>query len=212
MLKILGNGTELITINNPPHILNQAGQMMPSALYIPFCSFGSVLKGNYVSNISFRVCDLFYPVIHNGKLCYQTDIAKMASEHSLQGSGLLLIMDANSEKSVAKPSVKQAKKGPEELDLRKASVETNQLVEINIGTLAQYQAYGPGNYILTSVKKMTASDGFLSMSKEKRKCEKEKFEDCQKRLFQEGVKKCGCTPQNYVPAILDQTQVLRFAG
>ena len=112
----------------------------------------------------------------------------MASENSLQGS-LLLIMDANSEKSVAKPTVRQVKKGPEELDVRKASVETNQLVEINIGTLAQYQAYGPGNYILTSVKKMTASDGFLSMSKEKRKCEKEKFEDCQKRLFQEGVKK-----------------------
>ena len=65
----------------------------------------------------------------------------MANEHSLQGSGLLLIMDANSEKSVAKPSVKQVKKGPEELDLRKASVETNQLVEINIGTLAQYQTY-----------------------------------------------------------------------
>ena len=153
MLKILGNGTELITINNPPYILNQAGQMMPSAL-IPFCSFGSVLKGNYVSNISFRVCDLFYPVIHNGKLCYQTDIVKMASE---QGSGLLLIMDANSEKSVAKPTVRQVKKGPEELDLRKASVETDQLVEINIGTLAQYQAYGPGNYILTSVKKIQFS-------------------------------------------------------
>ena len=56
---------------------------------------------------------------------------------------------------------------------------------------------------------MSASEGFLSMSKKKRECEKEKFESCQARLFQERVKKCGCSPQSLLPALQDQTQVVK---
>ena len=57
---------------------------------------------------------------------------------------------------------------------------------------------------------MSATKGFLSMSSEKRKCEKEKFEDCQKRLFRERIKRCGCTPQSVVPALQEETQVEKY--
>ena len=51
---------------------------MPSAL-IPFCSLL-----------------LFDPVVHEGKLCYQMDMAeKMPKEKIVQGDGLTLLMDAN---------------------------------------------------------------------------------------------------------------------
>ena len=159
-------------------------------------------------NISYPVCDLFDPVAHGGKLCYQIDVAKkMPKESSIQHKGLTLIIDANTEKSVAMQIERERKSNPKSLDLQEVSVETKKLVRVHIGTLAAYFAFGPGNYILTAVKQMSATEGFLSMSKEKRECEKEKFENCQKRLFQDRIKQCGCTPQNLIPAIQDPTQV-----
>ena len=180
---------------------------MPSAL-IPFCSFGSVLKGKFISNISFPVCDLFDPVVLDGRLCYQIDMTKeMPEESTVRGEGLTLIIDANFERSVANQIKREMTHDPKTLDLQEASVETNKFVEINIGTLAPFYAFGPGNYILTAVKQISVTDGFLSMSSEKRECEKETFEFCQKRMFQEKIKKCGCTPQTLIPALQDQTQV-----
>ena len=211
---ILGNTNEMSMINNPPHILNKEGQMMPSAL-IPFCSFGSVMKGKHTPNISLRVCDLFDPVVLDGKLCYQMDMTKkMPKENTVQGEGLTLIIDANIDKSVSKQIKTELNylvnflvKDLESFDLREAPVETKKLAGINIGTLAPFFAFGPGNYILTAVKQMSATDGFLSLSSKKRECEKEKFETCQKRLFQESIKKCGCAKQSLIPALQDQYQV-----
>ena len=139
---------------------------------------------------------------------------KMPKEDTIQGDGVTLIIDANIEKSVSKQIKTEWKnlakflaKNLESFDLREAPVETKKLAGVNIGTLAPFFAFGPGNYILTAVKQMSATKGFLSLSSKKRECEKEKFETCQKRLFQESVKKCGCTPQSLIPALPDQTQV-----
>ena len=195
-------------INSPPHIENKKGTTMPSAL-IPFCSFGPVLKGKVIQNVSFPVCDLFDPVVHYGKLCYQMEMTKkMPNEITVQRRGLTLIMDANTEKSVSKKIERDEKKNLKSMDLQENSVETRNLVGVNIGTLAPFFAHGPGNYVLSAIKQMSATDGFLSMSKEKRECEKEKFESCQKRLFQERVKQCGCTPQSLIPAGVDESQVV----
>ena len=194
-------------INSPPHILNKEGKMMPSAL-IPFCTFNSDMKGKVMSNISFPVCDLFDPVVLDGKLCYQMDMTmKMPEEKTFQGDGLMLLLDANIEKSVVRLVERNEKTNPTGFDLKEYQVEIRKFVGINIGTLAPYSAFGPGNYILSAVKQMSATEGFLAMSKKKRECEKEKFEACQKRFFQERIKNCGCTPQSLVPALQDQTQV-----
>ena len=120
------------------------------------------------------------------------------------------LIDANIEKSVVRLMERDEKNNPIGLDLKEAAVETKTLTEVYIGTLAPYNAFGPGNYILSVVKQMSATDGFLSLSSEKRECEKEKFEDCQRRLFQEATKSCRCTPQNLIPAQQDQSQVLDF--
>ena len=195
-------------INNPPHLLDKKGKIMPSAL-IPFCTFDSVIKGKVMPNMSFPVCDLFDPVVHEGKLCYQMDMTKkMTKESTVQGNGLTLIIDVNIEKNVGKPIEVEGKSNLKIMDLREVAVETTNLVGVNIGTLAPYSTFGPGNYILTSVKQMSATDDFLSMSKEKRKCEKEKFESCQARLFQERIKKCGCTPQSLVAALQGESRVV----
>ena len=203
----LGDASEMSMINNPPHILSEEGKLIPSSL-IPFCSFGSFLEGKVMPDISFPVCDLFDPVVHDGQLCYQIDVTtKMSKQSTVQGKGLTLIIDANTDKSVTRQIERFEKKNPKSLELQEAAVETKKLVGIHIGTLAPYNAFGPGNYILTSVKQMSATEGFLAMSSEKRECSKEKFETCQKRLLQERIKTCGCTPQNLIPALQDQAQV-----
>ena len=96
---------------------------MPSA-FIPFCSFGSILEGRHVQNISFPVCDLFNPVVLDGKLCYQMDMArKMPEATTVQGKGLTLIIDANFERSVANQVKHDGNKNPKRLDLQEASLE-----------------------------------------------------------------------------------------
>ena len=193
-------------INNPPHIEDKEGQILPSAL-IPFCAFGSVLQGKVLTNISFPVCNLFDPVVYDGKLCYQVDLSKkIPKETTTQGKGLTLIIDANIEKSVRKLIEHEVKKDPKSLDLQEASAESKRLVGVNIGTLAPYQAFGPGNYILTSIKQMSATESFLAMSQEKRECKIERSEACQERMFQQGIQNCGCVPQSLVPALRDQSQ------
>ena len=131
----------------------------------------------------------------------------MPEKSTAQGRGLTLIIDANIERSVTKQIERNEKKNPKTLELQEASIKTKKLAEIHIGTLAPYKAFGPGNYILTAVKQMSATDGFLSLSSKKRECEKEKFETCQKRLFQESIKNCGCAKQSLTPALQDQYQV-----
>ena len=188
-------------INSPPHLLDTRGQTMPSAL-IPFCYLGHLTKGKVIANTSLRACNLFDPVVYNGVLCYQTDISsKMPKDATVQGKGLTLIIDANVEKSVAKEIEKDKFGNFEVFDPQIASFLPKKLVKVNIGILAPYQAFGPGNYILSAVKRMAATDGFLSMTREKRECEKETFQSCQKRLFLEGIDKCGCIPQSLLPAL-----------
>ena len=188
-------------------MLNNDGQTMPSAL-IPFCFFGSIAKGVRLPNISLRVCDLFDPVVYNGKLCYQMDTAeKMPEEKTFEGNGLTLVIDVNSEKSVTKQSKHSEDYQLDSLDVREASANTDSLCWVSIGTLAPFHAYGPGSYALTSVKQIDATDEFLSMSKEKRKCEQENFQNCQERLFNERIKQCDCVPQSLFPALKQKSKV-----
>ena len=199
-------------INHPPHLLNKEDLMMPSAL-IPFCFFDSVSKGKVKSslNFSFPVCDQFDPVVIGGDLCYQMDMAeKMPKKASVQGQGIRLFIDANIEKSVVRMTTTDATADLKSSDQAEIVDETQNLVRVNIGTLAPYFEYGPGNYILTVVKQMTATDGFHSMSSKKRKCEKERFHSCQKTYFYDGIKKCGCTPQRLIPALKHQPQVINY--
>ena len=182
---------------------------MPSSL-IPFCSFGSVLRGKYVPNFSLPVCDLFHPVVLDGKLCYHFDpVKEMFKERIMKGSGLTLVMDANIEKAVISKTQQFEMEIPGSLDVRRASesLDIENLVKVNIGTLTAFADIGLGSYILTDVKQISAKKGFLSMSEEKRECVEEKFEQCQQRLFHERIEQCGCTPQGLLPALQLQTQV-----
>ena len=89
--------------SHPAHLVRKDDSTASPSALIPFCSFNSDIKGKVMSKFSFPVCDLFDPVVLDGKLCYQMDMAKkLPKENTVQGNGLVLIIDANKERSVSK--------------------------------------------------------------------------------------------------------------
>ena len=59
--------------NHPVAVQNEHGYIQPSA-FIPFCSFGAKLIGKEVPNMTFPVCDIFYPTVYEGQQCYRVDV------------------------------------------------------------------------------------------------------------------------------------------
>ena len=61
--------------------------------------------------------------------------------------------------------------------------------KIHIDTLSSFKGFGGGTYKMTMVKKMTATEDFLKMPPEDRKCEVERYEECRARKI---IEKCNC--------------------
>ena len=70
------------------------------------------------------------------------------------------------------------------------SLETKE-AKVHIDTLSSFKGFGGGTYKMTAVKKMTATDDFLNMPLENRKCEVEPYEECRKRRL---LQQCNCVP------------------
>ena len=56
--------------------------------------------------------------------------------------------------------------------------------------------YGEGNYALSVVKEIVASDSFLNLDEKTKQCQNdESLETCQERNYHnEGIKNCKCIP------------------
>merc|ERR1712079_291704 len=110
-------------------------------------------------------------------------------------SGLMLLIDANSERSIDISTEDMDKKGKD-------------LASIHIGTLAKSTRYGPGDYGLLSIKQMTVTENFLAWPEHKRLCSLEKYEKCQMKGFLEASSKCGCSSFQLLAAAEATDQVI----
>ena len=105
-MKLSTNENAGYTSSNPVHILEETGEVSPSA-FIPFCSFGGnmSLLGRKVEGFQDPVCNAFTGKIVNNQLCYEVDLNRFRDqvdwEESLQ-SGLSLVIDTNEEYDVRK--------------------------------------------------------------------------------------------------------------
>ena len=74
--------------------------------------------------------------------------------------------------------------------------ELDNTIKIHVNTLKPYTGYGPGRYIISSVKQMSTTDDFNSFPEDVKHCQnKETIEECSQRKIMEGaVKHCGCLP------------------
>ena len=175
-------------VTHPPHLM-----FSWSSAFIPFCAYKTDLNISKVSpaleGTDFPICSSFLPTILEGQLCYKIHL----NQSSGQGKGdeLMLLLDYNEDRSLPVTFEKSNdvnssfKFGTSPENLRGVAAK------VHINTLSSFNHFGGGDFIMTDVKRMTATDDFLKMSLKDKKCEEESYEDCRTRNL---LEKCNCIP------------------
>ena len=194
--------TEIFSIpgyfaSHPVHLVGKNMTSVPSAL-IPFCAFKSNLSmGKPIvrhPNLSFPVCDSFEPDILEGQLCYTLKLKESGGKG--KKNGLILLLDLNKGRSIHITRdlsfQKQVVVGNKmEMNLDTESSWGDVSAKIQINTMSPHVTYGQGSFKMTSVKRMTATEGFFSLNSNVRNCEVETFDECRTRNL---LSTCKCVP------------------
>ena len=100
---ILGSKEAQKLSNHPIHVMDQFGNLSPTAL-LPFCKFGGNMSvmGVKIDNFDDPVCNSFRPKIVMDQLCYQVDPNEYKHQIDLQGDlSLSLFINHNEDKEMA---------------------------------------------------------------------------------------------------------------
>ena len=187
---------------HPAHgLLSSEKTILPSSL-ISFCGYATdlALLGERIPNLSFPVCSHFKPVILNGQICNQLDLASVFKARpnieAGKENGILLILDTNKERSINVENTENNDKNFSSLNLAERQKDNLEYIQIHIDTLAHFSGYGPGSYGMTALKKMTGTTAFLGLSDKEKNCQLQDFTDCTtKSLLRKGKSDCdGCVP------------------
>ena len=199
---------------HPVHLLDSMERALPAAL-IPFCSYQAnmSLLGNPGDQFPFEACGKFQPYILEGQLCYSLDLRDIVRGGSGKGSenALLLVLDSNmiqlsnlhiiDSNGKEEQEGERAKKNNGENDEDNSFLETeesshdNHLARIYLHTMTHFTSSKNGSYVLTVLKKMTGTAGFLKIPDEEKGCQVEIYEECNTRKYLERVgEECKCVP------------------
>ena len=177
--------------------------LTPSAL-IPFCSFATNLSitGTEIPGIDFPICNSFKPVILDGRVCHQFDNSRISMEMKAgKEKGLMFVVDSNIEKALEIVDDEANSLTYKTLSLGKGMKGARQHAQIHINTLAPFYGEDPGDYAISSLKKMTGTQNFLALSNSE--CQNEDFVRCKNRnFFDHGKLLCG----NCIPWVLQNMQ------
>ena len=153
--------------------------------------------GEYINGLDFPVCNAFKPKILDGELCY---VLKFSSESNLEGKsgrgkGLLLAIDNGIS---IEPTLNQnlvAKSSKSKEFIRTELKSTGNRARLHVLTSHRHDDSRPGKYAMKSLKVMTATENFLAMPDDVKRCQLEAKEDCRSWSYVEEVQKmCGCIP------------------
>ena len=160
--------------------------------------------GEYISGLDFPVCNSFKPKILDGELCYALKFSdNRLKSKAGRGKGLLLAIDNGisiepnnwDDKTVAK----------RKNVIRTEMKSTGNRARLHILTSHRHEDARPGKYAMKSLKVMAATENFLAMPDDVKKCQIEAKEDCKSRHYVEQVQKeCGCIPWALSSATLDK--------
>ena len=177
-------------MSHPPHL------MYPwSSAFIPFCAYKTNLnfskRALALPGSKFLLCSSFLPTILEGQRCYKLNL----NDTSGQGKKyeLMLLLDYNEDRSlhVLPYHGKGVKSSDETIDFDIDTDIQKDSAKIHINTLSPYVGFGGGSYVMTAVKRMTATEDFLKMSLKDRNCKLELYEDCRTRKL---IEECSCVP------------------
>ena len=188
---------------HPVHLFQPNGRPSPSAL-IPFCAYATdmSLVGVKTEDFSFPVCSSFTPTLHRGKVCYALTDKGLQSQKGMKG-GLMLMIDNNYERSVGSPMLYKEEETDKSHIINFDQSSRGDSAEIYLHTLTPHSVCRPGRHIMTSVKKMTGTKGFLDFPDDIKECQNWNFEECQSRsVLQNAVEICGCLPWSLKYGIL----------
>ena len=216
-----GSKSAIARVSNHPVHMQVDGDQMPSTL-VPFCSYA---LGRFQSDptASFPACTNFTPVILDGQQCYQIEVGHKAEAGKREG--LIMLVDTNRERSVET----KAGNSYADTDIRtesnfnhvihngfKVFVENKENgresgSRIYINTLQKFSAHEDGSYVIKNIKKMSATNNFLSMKTDVRKCQVERFEECRMRNYISAVvERCGCVPLAMVASMSEMVRVVNY--
>ena len=136
------------------------------------------MLGEKIPGYKLPACDIFQPVVFDGRLCYS--VGKELAGKTMEGkeNGVLLLISPG---TVDKKRI---------LNDRESTS-----FKIYIHTLSGFSGYKSGSFALNSLKRMTGASGFMDLPDEQKRCQVELREDCRAReLFKEIERKCGCVP------------------
>ena len=169
---------------HPVHLTQSEKGDLPPSAFVPFCSYQSDknLLGKREPELNnLTVCDKFEPTILEGQLCYSLDIAKVGKRSTKTGktNGLWILLDPN----------------PFRTNVSSEMKPDDQKFKIYVHTLAQYTAFGPGEYGMSAFKSLKGTQSFKELPDNQKKCHVHNQEECETKQFLEQVlKSCNCVP------------------
>ena len=190
-----------------PHLTETENDSLPFAL-IPFCEYRSNMTkyGKKISHMSLPVCSNFKPTLIFGQLCYKMKAGHLVEENREAGGLNILLDPVPATPDANLKFTRKAEPKDSMLTFADKSSQTTK-ADIYIPMLEGYRGVGDNEYLLTSLKLMTATDDFLRKDQRFRGCSSKSFEDCQAGKFlQEVVKKCHCVPWNLSPLLSTQVK------
>ena len=170
---------------HPPHLINSNGSLTPAGL-IPFCAYQTnmTLLGQTRQDLPFTVCSHFKPTVLEGQLCYSLDLSSIKTENSKPGerAGLFILIDQGvaDEESETNINTQEKTEQIRDIDLKGPEQHEN-YARIYLNTLTSFTDNRAGSYALSSLKKITGTDGFLEQTDAQKNCRTETLEDCQSR-------------------------------
>ena len=217
----LDSATIQDVVSHPVHVLNDKGDLSPSA-FIPFCEFGGnmSLLGVRNNNFKFPVCSAFRKKIVQGALCYQVDINNFKKEFTVSElrRGLTFLLDNNDDRQLSETVAEDAHpmnthnnmvdKFLDFGDHHKAMIHIDTIsgdnffkIELHFLCLAPVMQYGGGNFALKNLKEIKVTSSFLGEAEDIRKCEgSQTFVECSEEVHKVFLKKiigtCQCVPLN----------------
>ena len=150
------------------------------------------MLGQTKANFPFTFCSEFRPTVLEGELCYKINIVPSTITNAKPGEKncLMMIIDPG--------QTSKKHQAIEEQDLNIVNLEpasTSSSVRVYMDILGTFSDYRPGSFAMYALKKMTGTEGFLTLPKEKKKCQVETFELCQTTNYVKEVHaQCGCVP------------------
>ena len=166
------------------------------------------------------VCSSFMERIVNDQLCYEVDLNRVSNKSNIAKEselGFYFLMDYNEDRQVNIKSTSEGKVEKSGMEANLLESDKNQHALIYLDTIGKEQQkiksddcehfpvflepvslIGEGEYNLNVLKEIKATDSYLGLDKDVRKCQNdEPLFNCTTRKFIEDIlTECTCLPSN----------------